>query len=648
MIWNDDSRFLLKKLEAIFSTGNIDKIQFHIFIDKNEKLRFPNYPWIVVHESLTNEKDATKIDLMFYLLQKCNKKTSGGKRRQVEKDRIYLIQDQDGSSDELAALLRSKQDHIEVKILLLNDNEILIDGSHGNRDLVSTDLNEMPDHAHCSRCNSLIGINAQLGQNYGDANGAGTFRMRNGIGPFALDNRRSTIAANMGLDIDSCPHCQMKPNFSYPREQQGYKTGLHARNTSLRGEKDWDFNAGYGGARIGTRRSYPMTGHEQCTCFTNEINGRRNNNYFGHFNGEALEEELLGRYDTEGPRRSSDKCQCSDDGSKMCFNCLLEKLRMSSSPELRFQRSGSAPALFFTGEFEDRMKSLINGNRKIEEQVIPVKVTNNKATSTEDLVYKEPVVPIVINKKPEMIDSSTDMDGFIDLAAMLAMLKAESTDCGVQVSPEIVATVETATNTEPIQIHHEKIDLNVSFAETVLSDYLPEKDDYEPPEEEFYVKKSFKIPEEKLHEYACGFCPNRKYRAKKLLEVHMKNNHKKCNCPCQEYFKTREDYLEHFYYIYPLPCLEDKKCPDRFRSLYYQSIHHRDVHHSGKPFFCIPCSQNEEILKKKTAFKDLSSLRIHASAFEHDTHDMFLISNDDQADDSGMPFSMRCSGINYC
>ena len=648
MIWNADSKYLLKKLEGIFSTGNMDRIQFHIFADKSKKLRFPGYPWIVVHESLTKERDATRIDLMFYLLQKCSKKNSGGKKRQIQKDRIYLVQAHDGSSDELAALLRSKQDHIEVKILLLNDNEFLIDGSQGNRDLVSADLNEMPDHAHCSRCNSLIGTNAQMGQDYQDANGAGTLRMRNGIGSFALDNRRSTIVANAGVDTDSCPHCQKKPYFSYPRQQQGYRNGLPVRNMSLRGE-DLDFDGGYGGGRMGTRRSYPMTSHEQCMCLNNGINGRRNNNYSGHFNGESFEEELLERYDTEGRRGFNDKCQCSDDGSKICFNCLLDKLRMSSSPELRFQRSGSAPALFFTGEFEDRMQSLINRNRNIAEQVIPVKITDNKATSTDDLGYKELVKAVVINKKPEMVDNSTDMDGFIDLAAMLAMLKAESTDRGIQVSPEIVAKVETASNTEPIQIPSEKVDLDVSFAETVLSDYLPEKEENDPAEEEeFYVKKSFKIPDEKLQEYACGFCPNRKYRAKKLLEVHMKNNHKKCNCPCQEYFKTREDYLEHFYYIYPLPCLEDKKCPDRFRSLYYQSIHHRDVHRSGKPFFCIPCSQNEETLTKKTAFKDLSSLRIHATAFDHDTHDMFLISNDDKADDSGIPFSMRCSGINYC
>lgn len=150
--------------------------------------------------------------------------------------------------------------------------------------------------------------------------------------------------------------------------------------------------------------------------------------------------------------------------------------------------------------------------------------------------------------------------------------------------------------------------------------------------------------------YVCHFCPERKFASVHVWKIHMKNTHKKCNCPCGEYFMTREDYLVHFYGLFPLPCLLERKCPERFRSLYFQALHHREKHLSDRPFFCVLCFEAEQDpkMKRKVCFKDIKSLRIHAESMEHDPNKMFLISSQSDADENTLPWSMKCSGIDFC
>ena len=152
--------------------------------------------------------------------------------------------------------------------------------------------------------------------------------------------------------------------------------------------------------------------------------------------------------------------------------------------------------------------------------------------------------------------------------------------------------------------------------------------------------------------YMCNFCPQKKFRSRNIYDVHMRNCHKKCNCSCNQYYETRDDYLKHFYEVFPLACLEDRKCPDRFRRLYFQAVHHRDDHYAERPYYCIPCCQewiNESgaIIPKKFRFKDLNSLRIHAESMGHDLGEMYLISNASVKDQDKTTFSKRCTGINY-
>lgn len=154
----------------------------------------------------------------------------------------------------------------------------------------------------------------------------------------------------------------------------------------------------------------------------------------------------------------------------------------------------------------------------------------------------------------------------------------------------------------------------------------------------------------------CQFCPHKKFSSSQQKEIHMKNCHKKCNCSCGNYFNTREDYLDHFYSVYPLACFENRKCPQRFQSALYQARHHREDHFSNQPFYCIPCQQmlvNEGGYKTKICFKDEKSLRIHGMSIGHNEEEMFL-SDFKESLKVDQPLLQRrapsrtCSAINYC
>ena len=150
--------------------------------------------------------------------------------------------------------------------------------------------------------------------------------------------------------------------------------------------------------------------------------------------------------------------------------------------------------------------------------------------------------------------------------------------------------------------------------------------------------------------YVCKFCPDKKFSSANVWKIHMKNSHKKCNCPCGNYFETREDYLAHFYKLFPLACFLERKCPERFRSLYFQAVHHRERHFSERPFYCVQCfdAADDKKSRRRTCFKDIKSLRIHAESMGHDPKEMFLISSQSETDIETLPWSMKCTGIDFC
>ena len=51
----------------------------------------------------------------------------------------------------------------------------------------------------------------------------------------------------------------------------------------------------------------------------------------------------------------------------------------------------------------------------------------------------------------------------------------------------------------------------------------------------------------------CAFCPTKVFCSPDVLEIHKKNSHKKCACPCGQYFGERLEYLDHFFAVYPSP-----------------------------------------------------------------------------------------------
>lgn len=170
--------------------------------------------------------------------------------------------------------------------------------------------------------------------------------------------------------------------------------------------------------------------------------------------------------------------------------------------------------------------------------------------------------------------------------------------------------------------------------------------------QEKIVQSALKIP------ISCQFCPQKEFQSWEQQEIHMKHSHKKCNCSCGQYFATREEYLDHFYSVYPLPCYENRKCPHRFQSVYYQALHHRDFHFSQNPFYCVPCHKRktEKNLGRatKTCFKDDKSLRIHGVCLGHNETEMFLIADSDdlltvaKTDVQRRSPTRTCSNLNYC
>lgn len=51
----------------------------------------------------------------------------------------------------------------------------------------------------------------------------------------------------------------------------------------------------------------------------------------------------------------------------------------------------------------------------------------------------------------------------------------------------------------------------------------------------------------------CVFCPTKVFCSSEVLEIHKKNSHKKCACPCGKYYGERFSYLDHFFAVYPSP-----------------------------------------------------------------------------------------------
>ena len=166
------------------------------------------------------------------------------------------------------------------------------------------------------------------------------------------------------------------------------------------------------------------------------------------------------------------------------------------------------------------------------------------------------------------------------------------------------------------------------------------------------------------NKFDCPFCEGKSFAKISIFEVHLRNVHKKCNCSCERYFESREDYLDHFYSVFPLPCFEQRKCPERFRSVPYQAIHHAKVHFAEKPYCCVLCfsasldlatsNNNNGTTAAATTtnkkinyrFKSVRALQLHAKEMGHDEDELFLRVKQTE-ESSHIPLTGRASAINY-
>ena len=72
-----------------------------------------------------------------------------------------------------------------------------------------------------------------------------------------------------------------------------------------------------------------------------------------------------------------------------------------------------------------------------------------------------------------------------------------------------------------------------------------------------------------LKQRRCKFCPGTVFCSAEDLELHMRRAHKRCSCPCGEYFGNRQTFLDHFFCHYPSPTsvtapnMETKQKPEK-------------------------------------------------------------------------------------
>ena len=261
-----------------------------------------------------------------------------------------------------------------------------------------------------------------------------------------------------------------------------------------------------------------------------------------------------------------------------------------------------------------------------------------------------------------------------------SLIYCDQTDVGVQCSAPVHECEDACVETTPFETSTVACQTDISLLNTseslekqlneVLEKIRLEQQDEKQVEN---VKMSlpvmvlpesgdpFRLGDIEMHpttnKYHCPFCDNKSFAKISIFEVHLRNTHKKCNCSCERYFPTLEDYLQHFYSVFPLPCFEQRKCPERFRSLPYQAIHHAKVHFAEKPYYCVVCfdsygnsnnanNNTTKNGKRKKVFKNIRSLQIHCQEMGHTEEELFLrVKNTDENNE--IPLTGRASAINF-
>ena len=94
-----------------------------------------------------------------------------------------------------------------------------------------------------------------------------------------------------------------------------------------------------------------------------------------------------------------------------------------------------------------------------------------------------------------------------------------------------------------------------------------------------------------------------------------------CTCSCGRYYRNTEEYIEHYCGVFPLPCLENPECESRFKNIDDQAFHHKTVHGSTHPYFCIACYGKAKLVCLRTS----EELMTHVSEVNHKDNDFEVV-----------------------
>lgn len=119
----------------------------------------------------------------------------------------------------------------------------------------------------------------------------------------------------------------------------------------------------------------------------------------------------------------------------------------------------------------------------------------------------------------------------------------------------------------------------------------------------------------------CEFCKKTYFCDAILHQKHMDKLHIKCTCSCEKYYRNNTEFIEHYCRTYPLPCLESPECETRFKNIDEMAFHHKQVHGSTHPYYCIACYSQSKLVYVHTA----EDLMAHVSEANHQLTDFELV-----------------------
>jgi len=123
------------------------------------------------------------------------------------------------------------------------------------------------------------------------------------------------------------------------------------------------------------------------------------------------------------------------------------------------------------------------------------------------------------------------------------------------------------------------------------------------------------------HQQHCRFCDEKIFCDAMKFKKHIKKYHVYCDCSCEEYYNTVEEFLEHYSGVYPLPCLESPDCRARFKNIDEQAFHHKLAHGARYPYYCIACYGN----RKLTCVRTSDELIAHVKDIKHKKKEFNLV-----------------------